>query len=153
MQKKISLFLFILIASVAVVLTGCEKKTEQPQQEEPIVTNEPLPPAVEETKIEFPNLVGTWTGKFDSRATTLTITEQTDSIFKGKITINYREVINQEVSGKINLETKEITMTDLLHSRYKGKYRGKLTDEDMKFSGTFTSDIDKNNFSFSLTKK
>ena len=82
------ILLFILINS------GCEKKTEQPKEEmktEEITadtSSKTSPPVVEE-KISIPDLKGAWTGTFDKRSTTLTITEQTDSSFSGKIFINY----------------------------------------------------------------
>lgn len=98
-------------------------------------------------------LVGTWTGKLDGRLTTLTITEQDGNNFNGKITINYRQPINQDVKGSYNSETKAITMEDQLHSRYKGKYKGKLSENGKTFTGTFTTLVDGKNFSFDLTKK
>ncbi len=99
------------------------------------------------------NLVGVWTGKLDSRVTTLSITKQDGNNFEGKITINYRTPINQDVKGSYNEETKTITMADQLHSRFKGKYSGKLSDDGKTFSGTFTTLVDKKNFNFSLHKK
>lgn len=98
-------------------------------------------------------LVGTWSGKLDSRATTLTISDQDGNNFSGKITINYRQPINQEVKGSYDSESKTITMEDQLHSRYKGKYKGKLSVDGKTFSGTFTTLVDGKNFSFDLTKK
>lgn len=98
-------------------------------------------------------MVGAWTGKLDSRATTLVITKQDGNSFEGKITINYRTPINQEVKGTINAETKTITMQDQLHSRYKGKYSGKLSDDGKAYVGTFTKNVDKTSFKFKLTKK
>ena len=106
-----------------------------------------------EAKVTIPEIMGTWTGTFDKRATTLKITEQTDSSFTGKITINYREVINQEVKGTIHPLSKEITMTDQLHSRYRGKYKGTLSEDGKTYSGTFTMDLDGKQFSFNLIKK
>ncbi len=101
----------------------------------------------------IPDLKGKWTGTFDKRTTTLRITEQDGMTFKGSITINYREVINQQVSGTINEKTMEVSMKDLLHSRYAGTYKGKVS-EDMKIlSGTFTQNVEKTKFSFSLKKQ
>ena len=64
-------------------------------------------------------LVGTWSGKFDGRKTVLKITNQDGENFNGKITINYRDVINQEVKGTFNSENNTITMQDQLHSRFR----------------------------------
>ena len=98
-------------------------------------------------------MVGTWTGKLDSRFTTLTITKQDGNSFEGKIKINYRNPVKQEVKGTFNSETKTIKMEDQLHSRYKGKYSGKLSDDGKTYSGTFTTNIDKKSFNFKLVKK
>ncbi|MGE5845793.1 MAG: hypothetical protein ACM34O_03645, partial [Ignavibacteria bacterium] len=87
------------------------------------------------------------------RSTVLTITEQTDSSFAGKISINYREAINQEVKGTLSPATKKISMIDQLHSRYQGKYNGNLSEDNKNFSGTFTMDLDGSKFSFNLNKK
>ena len=98
-------------------------------------------------------MVGTWTGKLDSRFTTLTITKQDGNNFEGKITINYRNKVKQNVKGSFNAETKTIKMEDQLHSRYKGKYSGKLSDDGKTYSGTFTTNVDKKSYNFKLVKK
>jgi hypothetical protein len=107
---------------------------------------------VVETKVVIPDLKGSWKGTFDGRTSVLNITEQTDSNFSGKITINYRTVTNQEVKGTLNPTTNEFTMTDQLHSRYQGKYKGELSTDNKKFSGTFTMDNDGTKYSFNLNK-
>ncbi|PIP79252.1 MAG: hypothetical protein COW85_01775, partial [Ignavibacteria bacterium CG22_combo_CG10-13_8_21_14_all_37_15] len=96
---------------------------------------------------------GIYTGKFDSRATTLKITEQTDSKFSGSITINYRETINQKISGELDQEKMTVTMKDMLHSRFAGTYSAKLSEDGKKLSGTFTQNVEKTKYSFSLNKK
>ena len=158
-KHSIFKMLFTVLVTVAVIaFIGCEKKTEQQQTD--IKTEVDAPdtisaiqdPVVEE-KIEIPDLRGTWTGTFDKRATTFKITEQTDSSFSGKITINYRQVINQEVKGTFNPATLKMTMEDQLHSRFEGKYDGKLNKELNNFSGIFTMKLDGSKFSFNLNKK
>jgi predicted membrane protein len=157
-------FLAVLMLSAFLIYFGCEKKAENSKQTQQEVTSETISPdstssvATEsepgnENKIQIPDIKGTWTGTFDKRATTLKITEQTDSSFSGKITINYREVINQEVKGTISPSTGKISMKDQLHSRYQGKYNGKLSEEGNNFSGTFTMDLDGKKFTFNLNKK
>ncbi len=108
---------------------------------------------MKEPAVVIPDLKGKWTGTFDQRATTLRITEQDGNSFKGAITINYREVINQQVSGTINEKTMDISMKDLLHSRYAGSYKGKLSEDMKTLSGTFTQNVEKTKFSFSLKKQ
>jgi PBP1b-binding outer membrane lipoprotein LpoB len=147
-----------LILIILLFQTGCEKKTEQPKEEmktEEVTTDTSSkisPPVVEEKK-SIPDIKGKWTGVFDKRSTTLTITEQTDSSFSGKITISYREVINQEIKGSFSPSKLTMSMTDQLHSRYRGKYNGKLSADMKNFSGTFAMDLDGTKFTFNLNKQ
>jgi hypothetical protein len=153
----------VMIILTVIAFIGCEKKSEQQQtgvksesiSSDTISTDNESGvsvPVVEE-KITIPDIKGTWTGKFDKRATTMKITEQTDSSFSGKITINYREVINQEVKGRVSPTSLKMSMKDQLHSRYQGKYNGKISEDGKNFSGTFTMDLDGKKFSFNLIKK
>lgn len=164
--SKFQSLLFSLALLTILVFTSCEQK----KPEEVSITKDTLQVKVEEPApvdtlvkdtttlakepaVVIPDLKGKWTGTFDKRTTTLRITEQDGMTFKGSITINYREVINQQVSGTINEKTMEVSMKDLLHSRYAGTYKGKVS-EDMKIlSGTFTQNVEKTKFSFSLKKQ
>ena len=164
--SKFQSLLFSLALLAILVFTSCEQK----KPEEVSITKDTLQVKVEEPApvdtlvkdtttlakepaVVIPDLKGKWTGTFDKRTTALRITEQDGNSFKGAITINYREVINQQVSGTINEKTMEVTMKDLLHSRYAGTYKGKVS-EDMKIlSGTFTQNVEKTKFSFSLKKQ
>jgi hypothetical protein len=156
------LFTAITILTV-IAFTGCEKKTEQQKSEVKTESTSPdtmstvsqseVGEQTAEKKVAIPNLKGTWTGTFDKRSTTFTITEQTDSSFSGKITINYRQVINQEVKGSFSPVKMKISMKDQLHSRYQGKYNGNLSKDAKNISGTFTMDLDGSKFSFNLNKK
>ena len=166
-QRKLFKLLFTAIVILAVMsYFGCKKKTENTEQPPAEVETESLSPdtssqmetpEITETVVErqttIPELKGTWIGKFDKRSTVLNITEQTDSSFSGKITINYREVINQEVKGTISPSTMSMSMKDQLHNRFRGKYNGKLSEDGKNFSGTFTMDLDGSKFSFNLNKK
>jgi hypothetical protein len=158
--------LFITIAFLFAAGCGEQKKEEAQTGDEPNTiksdtsmsetSSDPSSdkePVVEEPVVNIPDLKGTWTGKFDSRSTTLKITEQDSVSFKGSITINYREVINQQVSGTLDVEKKTFTMKDLLHSRYAGNYSGKLSEDLNNITGSFTSRVDKNTFTFNLNRK
>lgn len=160
MNSFIKYSLFFAVVFTLTIFLGCEKKTDQPEvKQETNLEPEQLPEEetteteVEESAIFIPDLKGTWTGKFDNRTTVLNINEQTDSTFSGKITISYRETINQEVSGTISPTTMKINMKDLLHSRYRGTYSGNLSEDGKTYSGSFTQDVDKSKFQFSLSKK
>jgi len=163
MKKEIMFkwMLVVLIIFAAITYLGCEQKNDKadhPENDKVTSDNktssqdEPKDATVE-TKITFPDLKGTWNGTFDGRSSVLNILEQTDSSFSGKITINYRTVTNQEVKGTLNPTTNEITMTDQLHSRYQGKYKGELSSNNQNFTGTFTMDNDGTKYSFNLKKK
>ncbi len=168
MSKHISFkrIFIVLVILTAVVYFGCEKKTDQ--SEEPkdnsdteVITsdttsddlNTEVKEPIEETKITIPDIRGTWTGTFDQRSTVLNITEQTDSSFSGKISISYRQVINQDVKGFLSPATMNMEMKDQLHSRFQGKYNGKLSKDADNYSGTFIMDLDGSKFSFNLNKK
>jgi FlaG/FlaF family flagellin (archaellin) len=154
----------VLVMLTAVVYFGCEKKTDQSEEPtdngdtEVITTDttsgddtiekEPL----EETKITIPDIRGPWTGKFDGKSTTLEITEQTDSSFFGKISINYKQTLNQNVKGNFSPTALKITMIDQLHSKFMGKYNGKFGENYNSFSGTFTKNRDGSQYTFNLKK-
>ena len=156
--------LLVLSLLALVVFISCEKKTED-MQDEVTPDNLPadtstsiVPPAeteleVEEEILTIPDVTGKWTGTFDKRSTTLNITGQTDSSFSGKISISYREAINQEIIGTISPTTLKMSMKDQLHSRFRGRYNGKLSENGKDYSGTFTMDLDGKEFSFNLNKK
>ena len=141
MLSKVTFAVLIIIA--VVVYFGCEKKTDNSEIEKENT----------KTEVKIPDIKGTWTGTFDSRSTVLNITEQTDSSFSGKISISYRQTINQDVKGSFSPSTMNMKMKDQLHSRFRGKYNGKLSKNADNYSGTFTMDLDESKFSFNLNKK
>lgn len=161
MNSTIKVLIFLAVIFALFTFIGCEKKSDAPELKEETTQEEPA--KIEETPeeitepevpvVKIPDLKGQWTGKFDARNTVLNITEQTDSTFKGRITISYREVSNQEVEGTISPSTMRMTMKDMLHSRFRGRYSGTLSGDGKNYSGTFTMDLDKSQFSFNLNKK
>lgn len=165
MKKEIMIkrMLVVLIIFAAVTYLGCEQKNDKAEHPDndkvtsnTTSTNKNSADTIDTivvAKIIIPDLKGTWGGIFDGRSSTLNITEQIDSSFSGKITINYRQVTNQEVKGILNTRTGEITMSDQLHSRYQGKYMGVLSTNNNNLSGTFTMDNDGTKYSFNFNKK
>lgn len=160
---SLNLVFTILLILTVVAYFGCEKKAEESKQTEEGVKSENVSAdtsssvpsesePVTENKTEIPDIKGTWSGSFDNKATTLTITEQTDSSFSGKINISYRQAINQEVRGSFSPATQEMTMTDQLHSRFQGEYKGRLSKDAENFSGTFALNRDGSKYSFNLNK-
>jgi hypothetical protein len=153
--------LFTLGLISALFFIACEKNTEQTKQPAKETQTEQTAPdnvqeikePIVEKKISIPDMQGTWTGTFDGKSTTLSITEQTDSSFKGKITINYKQLLSQDVIGNFKQSNLEISMVDQLHSKYMGKYRGILSNDFKSFAGTFTKNRDGSQYSFNLKKK
>jgi predicted membrane protein len=160
---SINKLLTLVFLTVSLFFAGCEKKNEQQQAElktESISTDtissesEPgVSEPVVEVKVSIPDIKGTYTGTLHNRPTTLKITDQTDSSFSGEITINYREVMNQNVKGTFSPSTMKFSMSDQIHSRYMGKYKGKISIDSKNLSGTFYPDYDKQEASFNLKKK
>ncbi|MEO8400115.1 MAG: hypothetical protein ABI550_09945 [Ignavibacteriaceae bacterium] len=151
---------FIFFTALTFSYFGCESKKEEVKStdENAAAVDSINKESVDAAKTDLgmnkiPDLTGTWNGVLDSRNTTLKITSQDSTSFKGKITINYREVINQEVKGSLNPEKMTVTMNDQIHSRYMGKYNAKLSSDTTKLSGTFTMNVDGKKLNFSLTKK
>lgn len=156
----------VLVIIAAVVYFGCEKKTDKSGEPTDNANTEviktdttsgnvaiEITEPVEETKVTIPDIKGTWTGTFDKRSATLKITAQTDSSFSGKISIKYRETINQDVKGTFRPATQKVSMEDQIHSKYMGKYDGKLSNDGKNLSGTFTMNRDGTKASFNLNKK
>lgn len=163
MIKVVSNYKLIVLTllSVFIVFLGCDKKAEKTEQpKEQIVTKQETPDSslkmeepVAEKKIYIPEIKGMWTGTFDGKSTTLEITEQTDSSFSGKISINYKQPLHQTVKGSFTPSTFKISMVDQLHSKFMGKYNGELSPNYNSFSGTFTKNRDGSKYSFNLNKK
>jgi len=162
-QNRFLQKLFTVLTILAVVaFIGCEKKTEQKQDEVKKETTMPdTSSSVSEPNngepmaqqpVVIPDLKGKWTGTFDKRSTTFTITEQTDSSFSGRISIKYKEMLNQEVKGYFSPTTKKVYMEDQIHSKYMGKYKGSLSEDGKALSGTFTMNRDGSKTSFNLNK-
>jgi hypothetical protein len=103
-------------------------------------------------KESIPDVTGVWRGELDDHASTLRITEQNGLTFKGRISTKFRQEINQEVSGELNPDERTVTMKDMLHSRYKGRYSAKLSEDMDSMKGTFTMEVDNSKLSFNYNK-
>ncbi|MFH1194413.1 MAG: hypothetical protein V1720_01795 [bacterium] len=172
MQKLLSfnkyLVIIVSITLLSLFFAGCGKKSEEEQKpaaqtEKQQAAEQPPETAgdnaavdekeeAEETAPSVPNLLGEWTGTLDGRATTFTITEQDGLKFKGKIIINFRNPVNQQVEGFFRTETGELFMDDVIHTKYMGKYRALFEGGFERLSGTFTQTSDKKNATFTLIK-
>jgi hypothetical protein len=154
--------LFVLFFFSMAFFIGCQQKDDV-EGDDPVSEDTTLYDAAgdtleapADTSVQtdtLPNLVGVWTGTLAGRSTTLRITDQSGNEFSGSISIAYREAVNQDVKGKLDFENLSFTMSDQLHSRYRGKYSGKISQDFKTLSGTFTQDIDKETGNFNLTMK
>jgi hypothetical protein len=165
MKKKI-IFMVILISLIAV--WSCDSANEKVEDKAGEMANDAADKTTEladevtkkageaadkvENIVEDNFMIGTWSGKFDGRKTVLVITKQDGNNVEGKITINYRDVINQELKGSLNTETNTLIMEDQLHSRFAGKYNGKLSEDNSVYSGQFTMKLNGTKFNFNLKK-
>lgn len=152
----------ILIFSVFILFAGCEKKSEKPEGETVTKdttsmntskqTGQDSTTMVDTTK-QYPDLTGTWTGKFQNHNATLKITEQNNENFTASLSVSYREPMNKSISGTIDLEANKITMKDNSKSRYEATYSAKLSTDMKKLSGTAHFKVDGNNETFNFSKK
>jgi hypothetical protein len=147
-KKMFSVIAPFFLIECFLFITGCQKKEEKPIQQNPVVAD-----TNKKVINEITDIKGKYTGTFDNRAASLSIREQEGNTFKGSIRINYREVINQQITGEFDPKTFTFTMTDQLHSRFQGKYKGKFSDDRTRMTGTFTMNLDGSKFSFNFTKK
>jgi hypothetical protein len=147
-KKVFSVIISVFLMTFILFIIGCQKKEERSIQQSPVFTD-----TTKKIINEITDIKGKYTGTFDRRASSLNIKEQQGNKFKGSITINYREVINQQVAGEFDPQTLTFAMTDQLHSRFQGKYKGKFSDDKTRMTGTFTMNLDGSQFSFNFTKK
>ncbi len=153
------LSVLILISSLVVISAGCQKNAEKPEGEttKTDTTNMVQPgtdtTAAADTTKKYPDLTGTWTGKFQSHNATLKISDQKDENFKASLSVAYRDPMNKTISGTINPETNKVSMSDDVKSRREATYAATLSEDGKKLSGTAHFKVDGNNESFTFTKK
>ena len=153
------LSVLILISSLVVISAGCQKNAEKPEGETTqkdttnMVQPSPDTTAVADTTKKYPDLTGTWTGKFQSHNATLKISDQKDENFKASLSVAYRDPMNKTISGTINPETNKVSMSDDVKSRREATYTATLSEDGKKLSGTAHFKVDGNNENFTFTKK
>jgi hypothetical protein len=162
MEIKTSLSKYLsvvfLITSLILLSAGCQKKAEKPEGENMMkdTTNTEQPKtdttAMAETT-NYPDLIGTWTGTFESHGATFKVTEQDGGDFKASLTVAYRQPMNKSISGVIDPATKKITMKDDVKSRNEAAYTAELSDNGDKISGTSTLKVGGNKAGFTFKKK
>lgn len=158
-SNSVKLLLVSIIIFGLLFILGCSDKDQTAKEEQPntaikkeVIQEIPVEKPVVKKEI-VPELMGAWIGKFDSRDATLSIVEQNGTIFKGLITVNYRSVSKQEVEGTIDTVTNSVSMKDMLHSRAKGVYSAKLSEDSKSMEGVFTMNLDGKKLKFNLNKK
>lgn len=146
-----------LIGSLVVLTTGCEKKAEKAEgaktTEDTTNMAQPEQPAADTMQTVYPDLIGTWTGKFESHAATFKITGQDGEDFSASLTVAYRQPMNKTISGTIDPKTNQIAMKDNEKSRNEASYKAELSADGNKITGVSTLKINGNKANFTFTKK
>src|ERR1035437_4751099 len=106
-KKVFSVIISVFLMTFILFIIGCQKKEERSIQQSPVFTD-----TTKKIVNEITDIKGKYSGTFDRRASSLNIKEQEGNKFKGSITINYREVINQQVVGEFDPQTLTFAMTD-----------------------------------------
>jgi len=114
---------------------------------------QPEQAAADTMKTEYPDLVGTWTGTFQSHGATLKITGQDGEDFEGSLTVAYREPMIKSISGSIDPGTHKIAMKDKSKSRLETTYDVKISEDMSKIYGTAYYIVDKKTVNFTFIKK
>jgi hypothetical protein len=146
------LSVLFLAGSLVVLSAGCEKKTEKPEVEK---TSEDTTSMAEpgQTEVEYPDLIGTWTGSFESHGATFKVTGQEGGDFNATLTVAYRQPMNKSISGIIDPETNKITMKDDVKSRNEATYSAELSGDGKTISGTSTLKVRGGTANFTFKKK
>lgn len=128
------------------LFTGCEKKNQPEVKDDTTKTEttvkETETPKEDETPVEevkpaTPSLVGTWKGKFDNRNMTLTISKMDGNNFEGETVVRWDSPKVEKVTGTVNFDTREMTITETAGGRNNGKYTGTISSDMKKFVGTW----------------
>ena len=92
---------------------------------------------------ELETLTGDWTGSFDNRNATVTISEiDKNGALQGVVSVRYNNQLHEKISGTVNLETGEVVFDDMVtNGNLDGVYIGQLdkSDELMTIAGTYTN--------------
>jgi hypothetical protein len=153
------LFSVIILFSLIIIMSGCQKKTEQPTGEtkkdttQVVTPQQPDTTAKTDTTKKYPDLTGTWTGSFQSHNATLKISDQNGENFKASLNIAYREPMQKTISGTIKPETNKVNMRDAVKTRYEASYVADLSKDGKQLSGTAHFKVDGNDVNFTFKKK
>ncbi len=154
LSKYISVL--FLVSSLIIISAGCEKKAEKPEGENTMTDTtkmvQPDTTAKADTTKKYPDITGTWTGKFESHSATLKISDQKDENFTAYLTVQYREPMNKAISGNFQADNK-ISMKDGVKSRSEATYDATLSDDGMKITGTSTLKLNGSKANFTFNKK
>lgn len=160
MNYKKNLFSgLIAVLFAAFILTGCEQKRETPEegtQTPGDTTTQQTPqttePVVKEAK-EIPNLTGEWTGEFGNRKMTLKIVSQDSSTFAGETVVRWDAPKMENVTGKVNFDTREMTIKETAGTRNNGNYTGTVSADMKKFTGVWRDNGNRQTYNVTLNKQ
>ena len=104
---------------------------------------------------------GTYTGQFDDRNSTMTLTTDTIDgkyVVTGEMTINYRHPLNHQLKGTLDPEHPEklklnVVKADGTVDRYITYTIGKAKDADDTIEGSYANNHKGSSYTYRLTKK
>ncbi len=155
-QENVFKYFIVLLFTSIIFFAGCERKAEnaeQPGRDTTRVTPADSTTAdstADTTKVM--NLMGTWNGILNERASTLSISDFKDNKIKGTVTIQSRGVITRTVEGTFVPETRAVRLSDVTRSRDMGRYSGTISEDGATLSGTFTQNADGRTSKFNYKK-
>lgn len=160
MNRLRYLLIPLSIMLIAVFLSaGCDRKTETPEDEEQITPRDTLVEPEEKTDTasmeeqKVPELTGEWTGQFGDRKMTLNITSQDGNTFEGETVVRWDSPKREKVTGEVNFDTREMTITETAGTRNNGVYRGTVTADMNKFIGVWKDNGNRLTYNVTLTKQ
>lgn len=102
---------------------------------------------------QYSVLQGEWKGTFDGRDAVMQISKAQKELVEATITVKYRELINENLTGAINMEDKILHLDDVhANGNLDGEYDGKFNDDFTEMSGTYQNYTTKKQVSFRFVK-
>lgn len=102
---------------------------------------------------QYSVLQGEWEGTFDGRDAVMQISKAQKEAVEATITVKYRELITENVTGAINMEDKTLHLDDVhANGNLDGEYNGKFNDDFTEMSGTYQNYTTKKQVPFRFVK-
>lgn len=97
-----------------------------------------IPQKKSKTEQQYSILQGEWKGTFDGRDAVMQISKAGKEAVEATISVKYRELINEALTGSVNMEEKRFHFDDVhANGNLDGEYNGKFNDDFTEMSGTY----------------